>query len=155
MRRVKRFAFGAFALLVVYASVVLILEREEPGTVVVYSLLNVIAVISMMALTVFPFHRMFTISNTKQGIATIGSGSIKRLIYRTLDKKSVKSLECEIKKIHPDAMEIRVIAGISTTTNAIDFVEEVQNEVKKAVEEDTGLEVFKVDVHVWHYRGKK
>jgi len=155
MRRIKKIAIVFFALLVILGSVVTITEREEAGTVVMYSVLAITSMLCIVGLTVTPFPRTFVISNTKAGVATIGSGSVKRLITRTVDKKSVKVAECEIKKTSPTSMDIRVIAGISTATSAIEFSDEVKNEVKRVVETETGLDVTGVDVHVWYYNKRK
>ncbi len=156
MSRLKKIAVAFIAIVLIFCSAVIISEREETRTVVLYAVFVVLSMLSLLFITVLPFQKTFIIENTNKGIATIGGNAIKRLIYKTIDKKSVKSLECSIKKIPPNSMEIRIVAGISTTTNAMEFIDEVQNEVATEVEDYTGLEVSRVDVHIWYYnKGKK
>jgi len=155
MTRLKKYAIVFVALLAIASAISLILVRDETGTVVLGSSVIIGLMVYLIIFVAVPIHRTFTIDNTQHGMATIGSGSIKRLVHKAVVKKGVKGFECEVTKLQPNEMTIRIISGISTATNAVDFIQEVQDEVKEVVEQGTGLVVSKVDVHIWHYRGKK
>jgi len=155
MTKTRKAAVIFVALLSIAVAIGLILERDETGTVVLGASVLIGLMIYLIGFSLVPFQRMFTISNTKEGMVTIGSNSVKRLIHRAVYKKGIRRLEGKIKKVGPDVMEVWITAGISAAMSATEFSSEVQEEVKRVVEEGTGLEVSKVDVHVWHYKGKK
>ena len=118
------------------------------AAIIAVSAIIALGMIALLFVEVIPVRKpaLLLISSTEQGIATIDKDSVRVLAEKTVATLHyVRDIRCSIGQ-RTGGLLISCRASVALGTNIPEASAELQNKIKEAVEQFTGLRVLEVDV---------